>query len=374
MFDDRLKKLARNLVRYSCAVQPGENVLIEVTGEHADIASLLVREVYHAGGVPFVKMNNQEVKREWLMQASEKQMEIAADADAVLMGKMQAYIGLRGGENACEFSDIPVDNMNLYHKLYWNVVHGAIRVKKTKWVVLRYPTPSMAQGAGMSTRAFEEYYFNVCNLDYARMEKAMEPLQQLMERTDKVRIIGKDTDLSFSIQGIPTIKCSGRCNIPDGEIYTAPIKNSINGYITYNTPSLEQGFTYENIFFRFEEGKIVEAHCNDDERINRLLDTDEGARYIGEFALGVNPYITAPMKDTLFDEKISGSFHLTPGSCYDEASNGNRSAVHWDIVMIQTKEYGGGEIYFDDVLVRKDGEFVLDELQGLNPAALKSTD
>ena len=371
MFDERMKKLAKNLVRYSCDVQPGENVLIEMTGEHPEILSLLIREIYEAKGNPFIKLHNQEIEREWLMYVSEKQLQIAAEVDEKLMDQMQAYIGLRGGENASEFSDVPSESMKRYNQIYWEPVHGAIRVKKTKWVVLRYPTPSMAQAAGMSTRTFEDYYFNVCNLDYSRMDKAMDPLKELMEKTDRVHIIGKDTDLRFSIKGIPAIKCSGKLNIPDGEIFTAPVKYSINGHITYNTPSLEQGFTYERIHFRFENGKIVEAHSNDDVRINQLLDTDPGARYVGEFAIGVNPYITTAMKDTLFDEKISGSFHFTPGRCYDEAPNGNESAVHWDLVMIQTKDYGGGEMYFDDVLVRKDGLFVLEPLRCLNPEALK---
>ncbi|MHB1315913.1 MAG: aminopeptidase [Christensenellales bacterium] len=371
MFDERLKQLAKNLVNYSCDIQPGENVLIEVTGDHPEVLSLLIREVYLAKGVPFLKLHNQQAEREWLMGATEAQLQKTAEVDVKLMDQMQAYIGLRGGENSSENSDVPSEKMSLYHRIYWEPVHGSIRVKNTKWVVLRYPTPSMAQAAGMSTRAFEDYYFNVCNLDYSRMDKAMDPLKELMEKTDRVRITGPNTDLSFSIKGIPAIKCSGKLNIPDGEIFTAPIKDSVNGYIAYNTPSLEEGFTFEQIYFRFENGRIVEAHSNNDARINQLLDTDKGARYVGEFAIVVNPYITSAMKDTLFDEKISGSFHFTPGRCYDEAPNGNESAVHWDLVMIQTKEYGGGEMYFDDVLIRKDGVFVVDSLKGLNPDALK---
>ena len=159
-------------------------------------------------------------------------------------------------------------------------------------------------------------------------------------------------------------------NIPDGEVYTAPVKNSVNGFITYNTPSIQSGVTYENIRLEFVKGKIVNATANDTEKLNKVLDTDEGARYIGEFAIGVNPYITTPMKDTLFDEKIKGSFHFTPGNSYDDAFNSNHSAIHWDLVCIQTPEYGGGEIWFDDCLIRKDGFFVISELEGLNPQNL----
>ena len=282
---------------------------------------------------------------------------------------MDAYIAVRASDNTSELSDVPSDKLNLYSKMLRPVIDE--RVDHTKWVIMRYPNNSMAQLSNMSLEAFENFYYDVCTLDYAKMSEAMDPLVDLMNRTDKVRIVSPGTDLTFSIKGIPAIKCAGECNIPDGEVYTAPVKNSVNGVISYNTVSLEQGFTYDNIVFRIEDGKIVEAHSNDDVRINALLDTDEGARYFGEFAIGVNPYVLHPMKDTLFDEKICGSIHFTPGASYEDASNGNKSAVHWDLVLIQREDYGGGEIWFDDVLIRKDGIFVLPELKGLNPENLK---
>jgi aminopeptidase len=223
----------------------------------------------------------------------------------------------------------------------------------------------------MSTENFEDFYFDVCNLDYSKMSKAMEPLKEYMEKTDLIRIIGPGTDLEFSIKGMPAIKCDGKMNIPDGELFTAPLKESVNGKITYNTPAVYQGYTYESIFLEFKNGKIINAKANNTEKINKILDTDEGSRYIGEFSFGFNPYIQKPMKDTLFDEKIDGSFHFTPGSAYDECDNGNKSAVHWDLVCIQRLEYGGGEIYFDGKLVRKDGRFIPPALHVLNPENLK---
>jgi aminopeptidase len=259
----------------------------------------------------------------------------------------------------------------LYDRLYRHPIHSEQRVKKTKWVVLRYPSASMAQLAQMSTEAFEDFYFNVCNLDYAKMDRAMDPLADLMRRTDKVQIKGPGTDLTFSIKGIGAKKCSGERNIPDGEVYSCPIRDSVNGTISYNTQSVYNGFTFENVRFTFENGKIVEATANDTDRINGLLDTDDGARYIGEFSIGFNPYILHPMKDTLFDEKIAGSLHFTPGQAYEDTDNGNRSSVHWDLVLIQRPDYGGGDIYFDDRPIRKDGLFVIPELQNLNPDALK---
>ncbi len=369
--DERIKTLAKNLVNYSCRVKAGDKVYINYTGPSTeDLARQLVKEVYAAGGLPFVHYINPKVQREVLLNCTEEQIRIMADLAAQEMSQMDCYIGVRGSDNVSELSDVPADKMNLYETLYSTPVHHGIRVPKTRWVVLRYPNASMAQLSGTSTEAFEDFYFQVCNLDYSKMGRAMKALVELMNRTDKVRLTGKDTDLTFSIKDIPAIACDGQLNIPDGEVYTAPVRDSINGVITYNTPSLYQGFTFENVRLEFENGKIVKGTANNTERLNQILDTDEGARYVGEFAIGVNPYILKPMKDILFDEKIMGSIHFTPGNCYDDAYNGNSSAIHWDLVMIQREEYGGGEIYFDDRLIRKNGRFVLPELDCLNPENL----
>lgn len=369
--DPRIEKLAKNLIQYSVKLKKGEKVLIENFGLQRELVIALVKEAYNAGGYPFVSIKDQQVDRALLMGANEEQFEMMADFEAEVMKNMDAYIGLRSGDNINEFSDVPDDKMKIQGKTIGKKVHREIRVPKTKWVVLRYPNASMAQLAKMSTEAFEDFYFNVCNLDYAKMSDAMDAIVDLMNRTDKVRITGPGTDLTFSIKDIPAIKCAGEFNIPDGEVYTAPVKDSVNGVITFNTPSPYQGFTFENVTLTFKDGKIIEAKANDTERINKIFDTDEGARYIGEFAIGVNPYILHPMQDILFDEKIDGSFHFTPGQCYENAYNGNHSTIHWDMVMIQREDYGGGEIYFDDVLVRKNGRFVLPELEKLNPEHLK---
>ncbi|MBR5473882.1 MAG: aminopeptidase [Lachnospiraceae bacterium] len=369
--DERIKTLAYNLVHYSCEVKPGDKVMVEyIGGDTQDLARQIVKEVYKVGAHPFPVATDPRMRRELLLGCNEEQLKVMAKHDADLMSQMDCYMGIRGGDNIMENADVPVEKMTLYQTLYSNPVHMEIRVPKTRWVVLRYPSPAMAQSAGTSLEAFEDFYFNVCNLDYSKMGKAMKALIDLMDRTDKVHILGEGTDLTFSIKDIPSIACDGKMNIPDGEVYTAPVKESIEGTLTYNTPSVYQGVTYENICLKFENGKIVEATANHTDKINQIFDTDEGARYVGEFAIGVNPYVTKPMKDTLFDEKIMGSFHFTPGCCYDEAPNGNKSAIHWDLVCIQTPEYGGGEIWFDDVLIRKDGRFMVPSLYPLNPENL----
>jgi aminopeptidase len=371
MQDPRYDKLARLLIEHSTKLQQGEKLLIEAIDVPEAVVIAIMRVAVQAGGIPFVTLKNNRLLRELYASATEESMSCMGRWEAARISEMQAYIGLRGSHNINELSDVPNERMRFYQKYWWKPVHLDIRVPKTKWVVLRWPHPSMAQQAQMSTEAFEQFYFDVCTLDYGKMSKAMDALMGWMEKTDRVRITGPGTDLAFSIKDIPVVKCAGERNIPDGEVYTAPVRASVNGELSYTAKTIYQGNTHENIRLKFKDGKIIKATSDKTEALNKVLDTDEGARYIGEFALGVNPFITKPMLDTLFDEKIGGSFHFTPGGAYEEADNGNRSEMHWDMVCIQTPEYGGGEIYFDEVLIRKDGLFVVDDLKALNPDNLK---
>lgn len=370
MRDPRGARLADVIVRHSTRLEPGEAVLIESYDLADGLVLDLIEAAHAAGALPMVHLRSNAVIRGQLLAATEAQLELQGAIERFQMERVQAYVGIRAAGNAAELSDVPSDRMEAYQRLVAQPVHLDRRVNHTKWVVLRYPNAAMAQMAGMSTDQFEEFYFRVCTMDYARMSEAMEPLKRRMERTDRVHITGPGTDLRFSIKGIPAVKCEGRRNLPDGECFTAPVRDSVNGTITYNTPSLYLGTSYEGIRFTFEAGRIVRAEGTPQDRLDRILDSDPGARYIGEFSLGFNPWITRPMKDTLFDEKIAGSLHFTPGQAYTSADNGNRSKVHWDLVLIQSPEYGGGEIRFDDELVRKDGRFVVPELEGLNPERL----
>lgn len=371
LLDPRLQKLAALLINYSVALKPGEKILIETIGRVPEFIQALIREVYQNGGVPFLSLIDPVLERELLKQATADQVAAMGRWDRARMEEMDAYIGIRAWENVNEWADLSAAQLQIYKNYYQKPVHSEVRIPRTRWCILRYPNVAMAQLAETSLERFEDFYFAVCNLDYAKMSRAMDPLVTLMNNTDRVRITGPGTDLSFSIKGIPAIKCDGRCNIPDGEIFTAPVRDSVNGIISFNTPSIYEGFTFEQVVLEFKDGKIVRATANNPERLAAILDTDPGARFVGEFSLGVNPHILTPMKDILFDEKIAGSIHFTPGACYDACNNGNKSAIHWDLVLIQRAEYGGGEIYFDDRLIRKDGLFVLPELAGLNPEHLK---
>jgi aminopeptidase len=369
--DPRYEKLARTLINYSVELDVDETVLIEATEIPTDFTRCLIRVAAEKGGRPVVLLKDLGVQRELMRAASPEQMQLIGASEKVYIEGAQAYIGVRGAGNISELSDVPPERMRLYESHVWKPVHLEYRVPKTKWVVLRWPSPSMAQLSETSTAAFEDFYFEVCTMDYARMSASMNPLKEWMEKTDRVHIKAPGTDLTFSIKDIPAVKCDGKRNIPDGEVYTAPVRNSINGVIQYNTATIFQGVTHEDVRFRFEEGKIVESSSSNSDHLESVLNTDEGARYVGEFAIGFNPFITRPMKDILFDEKIAGSIHLTPGNAYELAFNGNRSQIHWDLVLMMDEAAGGGEIYFDDVLIRRNGLFVPGDLQGLNPDNLR---
>jgi aminopeptidase len=407
MTDPRYQKLARLLVQYSTGLQKGDRVLLDMidvpdefsielmraargagalpivearhtrltrellreTNEaHAALVRELMRAARAAGATPIIEVRHTRINREVLRATNHPHARLVRDLELFRMKKMQAYIAVRGSANATENADVASDRLGLYSRTTRPVLN--YRVSKTRWCVLRWPTPSMAQAAGMSTEAFENLYFDVCTLDYRKMARAMIPLERRMRKADRVRITSPGTDLAFSIKGIGAKMCKGDRNIPDGEVFSCPVRDSINGRIQFNTPTLYSGTKFENVCLEFKDGKVVQAVSNNTRRLNEILDTDPGARYTGEFSLGFNPYILSPMCDILFDEKIAGSLHLTPGQAYEECDNGNRSAVHWDMVLIQRPEWGGGEVWFDGELIRKNGLFVPRDLKPLNPANL----
>jgi aminopeptidase len=366
MHDPRIDKLADLLLDHSCSLQKGEKILIEsVDLPDQNLVCALVEGAAKRGAIPLVEVKSVAVQRALYRSATEASMKLSGQIELARMQEMQAYVAIRGAANSSQLADVPHDKLDLYQK-HWLKVVNDYRVPKTKWVVLRYPNDAFAQAANMSTAAFEDFFFDVCTADYAAIKKAQEPLVARMEAADRVQIFSPGAKLEFSIKDIPAISCFGDRNIPDGEVFTAPVRDSINGVIRFNTQSRYQGTVFSEIEFEFKDGQIVRAAANDTEKLNAILDSDEGARYCGEWSLGTNNRVRHPMLDTLFDEKIGGSFHLTPGQAYQEADNGNRSCIHWDLVLIQRPDYGGGEVWFDGELLRKDGRFVPDDLQGLN--------
>jgi aminopeptidase len=365
LIDPRFTQLADGLTGFSTSLKKGEHVLIDAFDVPDAMVIALVRATKQRGAHPHVQLHRARLTRELTVGAEEAQYQHHAAVELARMQKMDAYIAIRGSDNIFEGSDVPPSRVQLVSRLMKPVLDH--RIGKTKWVVLRWPTSAMAQQAGMSTEAFEDFYFRVCTLDYSRLTPGMKALSELMNRTDRVHIKGPGTDLKFSIKGIGSQPCGGLRNIPDGEVFSCPVRDSVEGVIQYNAPTVYLGTSFDRIRLVFKQGKVVEATSSNTKRLNEILDSDAGARYIGEFAIGFNPHILEPMRDILFDEKIAGSFHFTPGQAYETVGNGNKSQVHWDMVCIQRPEYGGGEIWFDGKLIRKDGLFVPKSLHKLNP-------
>ena len=368
MSDPRFDSLAKVLVGHSTKLKAGEKVLIDVSETPEDFVIALIRAVRAAKAEPFVVLHSNRVSRELMIGVTGSQAQTMAEIDLARLKKVQAYIAVRGSHNIAETADVPQERAALLSSKMRPALD--YRINKTRWVVLRWPTPSMAQQAQMSTEAFAEFFFRVCTLDYSKMIPGMKALKSLMDRTDRVHLKGPGTDLRFSIKGIGSVICGGEHNIPDGEVFSCPVKDSVEGHVTFNAPTLNRGIAFDQVYLEFEKGRVVKATANHTKELNEILDTDAGARFIGEFSLGFKPHILHPMRDILFDEKIAGSFHFTPGQAYEVAGNGNKSAIHWDMVCIQRKDYGGGEVWFDDKLIRKDGLFIPPALQALNPDRL----
>lgn len=365
--DERIVRLAKTIVHNSISVKHGDRVYIDVTGEMNDLVEKLAEEVFKCGGTPFVKNISISYLKQLMKYSTPEQIEILLRHELNKMKSMDAYIGIRADENIFELDDIPIDQFQLFTKRYTQSISHAMS-NYDRWVLLRYPTYGTAQLASMSFEKCLKIFFQSSTMNYNHFREKVKPLINLLNKTDKVHILSPGTDLSFSIKDIPSFICDGKYNLPDGEVFTAPVKDSINGKITFNIPSSYLSSNYNNVTLTFKEGSIVDFSCTGDKisQLKDLLNTDEGSRRVGEFGIGLNPYIVEPMNSLPFDEKMGGSIHLALGQCYPMAYNGNHSAIHWDIVLCQLEKYGGGEIYFDDILVRKNGIFMIDELIPLN--------
>ncbi|MBQ8892011.1 MAG: aminopeptidase [Bacilli bacterium] len=363
---ERVKKLSEIIVNHSIKVKNKDKVLITYMAHDADyFVKCLVKDILKSGGIPTVKYNDPELED---LVKRNLNLDIIETRKNILKFEVEEYDSfIQIHSNLSDYYDSKVDNqLNIKMKETLKP-YKDILVNKRHWVLLNYPSLIDAYKAHMTYEDFYNFSLDVMTVDYDKMYESMRPLKELMEKTDKVRITGKNTDISFSIKGLPAIICAGESNIPDGEVFTAPVRESVNGTITYNTPSPYNGYVYHDVSLTFKDGKIIECHAsNDEDKLQELFETDEGSKYVGEFSFGLNPKIMNPMGDILFDEKIAGSIHFTPGAAYDECDNGNKSNIHFDMVLIQRNDYGGGEVYFDDVLIRKDGKFVLPELSDLN--------
>ena len=365
MNTEKLNTLANTIINYSLHLKENDRVQVNFTEEATPLVEEIIKEAQKVKAVIVLNLYNPCLNARIAEGYTDASLEHLKKIKQFDVENYDAFIQISSSINDYESKNVSKE-MTKKFGLMTNELND-IRINEREWVLLNYPTNLDAYKAKMTTADFNEFALNVMTVDYRKMSNDIKPLKDLMEKTDKVRIVSPGTDITFSIKGMPAIPCTGEKNIPDGEIHSAPIKDSVNGTITYNTPSPYQGNVYNHVSLTFENGKIINATCDEDnDKLNEIFDTDEGARYVGEFALGFNPKVLYPMGDILYDEKILGSLHFTPGKCYADCNNGNKSAIHWDMVLIQREDFGGGEIYFDDVLIRKDGKFVLEELKVLN--------
>lgn len=363
---DKIEELSKKIVDYSIKLDKDDKVLITYQNTACnDLVESLIDNISKKGAICHTKFIDPIINHKLMVNTDSKKAKLLGEYSRFEVENYTAFIMIRYTINDYEDNDIEPNIRSIIGKETRK--YDSVRINKRKWVLLNYPSILDAHKAKMSIRKFRDYSFDAMTTDYNELGNRLKPLKDLMEKTDKVRIVAPNTDISFSIKGMPVIPCLGEANLPDGEIFTAPVLESVNGQITYNTPSPYRGLVFNNVCLEFKEGRIINCSCNgDNEALKSIFDTDKGSRYIGEFSLGLNPKILHPVGDILFDEKIIGSIHFTPGQAYEEADNGNRSDIHWDLVLIQREDYGGGEIYFDDVLIRKNGEFVLEELKHLN--------
>lgn len=365
MYTEQDKKLAQKLLNHSVELMDGQNIMLQLIGLNGiGLLRALVRAVREKNAHPFIKVEDPEINRTLLENGNDQFWKNQATVDQLpLMKQMDSFIGIRASENIYENSMVSKHANRAFSENFLNPVHFKERVEHTNWAVLRYPSQAFAMNAKMPTEKFRQFYYKACLFDYNKLAEAMKPLEELLRNTDKIQLKGEGTDIEFSVKGQNWIPCFGKRNIPDGELFSSPIIDSVNGHITY-APSVYQGKPFEFVKLVVKDGVVQDFDSSNNDALEEILDTDEGARRFGEFSFGLNPVIEKPMYDILFDEKIYGSNHLTLGKDYAIAPNGNESNIHWDLVCI------GADVYFDGKLIRQGRNFVKDELKVLNPDSL----
>ncbi len=362
MYNNQDEKLAEKILNFSCELKKGQNVLLQLVGLNGiGLLRALVETAREMETNPFVQIEDSEIQRMLIETGDRKFWENQAETDQLpLMKQMDAFLGIRASLNIYEQAAVSKKANKAYSDAFVTPVHFKERVQNTNWVVLRYPSESFAMNAKMPTQKFNEFYYKACLLDYSNLAEAMKPLEERLRNTGIIQLKGEGTDIEFSVKGQNWIPCYGKRNIPDGELFSSPVIDSVNGHITY-APSVYQGKPFEFVRLEVKEGKVVDFDSSNNDQLQEILDTDEGARRFGEFSFGLNPIIEQPMHDILFDEKIYGSNHLTLGNDYEEAPNGNESSIHWDLVCI------GADVYLDGDKIREGRKFIKDDLKALNP-------
>lgn len=353
MKDIRCEKLASVLLNHSLKVKAGENLVIRSNYNGKPLVDEVYKQAIKAGLNVFTQISISEHAKFFMENATQEQLDNGNKFLEAVYEQADAFIVIEAPDNVKHLSKVDSDRNMRYNKA---VSPLSRKIMDKRWVMTNFPTHSFAQEADMSLEEYEDMLFGATLVDYEQMDKEMDKIVEIFDKAETIRIVGRDTDLTFSIKDRKGIKCSGANNIPDGEVFYAPITNSANGHIYYEYPAIRYGVQVDGIRLEFKDGKVVKATAEKNEEfLNKMLDTDEGARYLGEFGIGVNFGITKFIKNILFDEKIGGTIHLAVGNAYEDSGGDNKSLVHWDMIKELRVD---GEIYADGRLVQKNGTFI----------------
>jgi len=353
MIDPRLSRFADVLVEHSLKIKEGENVVIRTNILARPLIDEFYRKAVLKGANVFTHILMDEHKKFFMENASDEQVKNVNILYEDLYDKADAVLAIEAPENTNNLSNVPPKKNMEYNKAVAPVLRN---IMKKRWVITNYPVESFAQNSGMSLEEYEDFLFDAVLVDYGKMDQDMDKIIKIFDAANTIRIVGSDTDLTFSIQGRKGTKCSGQNNIPDGEVFYSPVKTSANGHIYYEFPALRYGCQVDGVRLEFKDGKIVSAKADRNEQfLNQMLDSDEGARYLGEFGIGLNYGIKKFIKNILFDEKIGGTIHLAAGNTCEGSDVDNCSALHWDMIK-ELRDYG--EIYADGKLIQKNGVYL----------------
>lgn len=362
--DYKNRELARQIANVSLRIEPGTKVYLKYkSGDSIPLVKLIIEEISAKGGVVFPVKYDKELEDFLMSTHTTNSIDAIMQKSCFENGFFDVFISLGSND---DFVKTPKSNLDVLDELKRMKMSLETMKDGKQWLLLNYPSIVDSNNLGMSYEDYYRYAMDAMTYDFSDMLDSVESLRVMMNEAKMVRIVGDNVNLSFNKEGIPAVSLLGNVNLPDGEIYTSPIRTSANGFIRYNVPSPKNGLIFDDIYLEFKDGKVVDFDCRDHkEEFERIISIDDGSRYIGEFAFGFNPAVTRPMKDILYDEKLCGSFHIALGNAYKNAFNGNTSALHWDMIYLN-KTNNHCEIYFDDELVCRNGLFVPEKIKKLN--------
>jgi aminopeptidase len=354
--DPRVVKQAKVLVDYSLKVKRGEKVVVLADFQSEPLIKEIYRLLIRRGAYKVkLKIGSYEFSEIYFKEAKNDQLDYFPKIDMDEIKYSDCYIRIKSPLNTRGLTNVDTKKISRRSRVLRKITN--YRVENTRWVVTIFPTHAQAQEADMSLSEYEDFVFTAINkVDWKKVHKDQEKLRKLVDNTAKVRIVGKGTDLQVSIRGRKAVNAGGENNMPDGEVFTSVVENSTKGFITYSFPALYLGKEFHDVRLEFKSGKVVNASAEKGEKdLNKILDVDKGARYVGELGIGNNFKIQKFTKDILFDEKIGGTVHIALGKGYKETKSLNKSAIHWDMIKDLRN---GGELWFDDKLVQRNGRWI----------------